>query len=950
MDGRLRGAAYRLTTATDDAGFTPAATDGTVSEANIYDRDVYPRDDDGRTHVRRTPADRTPADRAPAEGDHPDAGPVNGHLDSRPNGAARPGGGVSGQAGATPGSNTYGENTYGETDRTAVRDERRGQPADSKPVNNMYDTTDRATMERIGVRERTADSTTYVRRPRPDDVPAAAPANGVRKRAGAGPADPPGASSTRVDGRRGLADEAEQPPVRPGQGRRGPMFWRNRPLWLRRLVMFGLLAGVLMFAALVAVLYSLTKVPLPAAVNAAEQTSIITYADRTTEIAKIGTVNRTDVPLSEVSVDVQHAVLAAENKNFYSEPGISPRGIARALWVNVRGGEISQGGSTITQQYAKNAYLTQERTFSRKMKEIVLAVKLAQKYSKDEILESYLNTIYFGRGAYGIEAASKTYFGKPAKSLTAEEGAVIAGLIRSPNGLDPRVTPAAAERRWHEVLDTMVEKGWLDASRATSDKKPPVTLERDRSNGMAVSSPQAAYIRDQVKDELIAAGISEQQINLEGLRIQTSIDQGRQTAAYLAVTNVLAKPYAAVPDLKTGLVAVEPGTGRVLAWYGGSIYGKGDNGQTSYVDNVSGARVPPGSTFKPITLAAALQKGISLKSVYEAPDVLEIPGKAADGSGTYMVRNDEEHGNFGYLNLIDATAESVNTVYVPLGIEAGIGNVISTARALGVGKDVPLTDDGGVTLGRDGIAAKDMVAVYGTFANNGKAVAPHLVDRVIDGKGKVIYEGPTNAKNAIPATVAADVTYALQSVLKNGTGKSAQLADGRPAAGKTGTTDNFRTAWFCGYVPQVAACVNMFRGDGGVSKATALTGIPGAAGGVYGGGYPAKIWKAFMDGALTGVAPQSFPPAKYGGTVTNASPSPTPEPTFSPEPTVSPEVTEPADEPDRDRHGRPTALLSPSADSTLSANGQDGQSPTPNPRRSRNNDDGLPQFGQDTTG
>ncbi|WP_242606988.1 transglycosylase domain-containing protein [Protofrankia symbiont of Coriaria ruscifolia] len=876
---------------------------------------MYPRDDDGRAQADRDQADR----------DHPDAGPVNGYPNSRSDGDTRHDGGAPGRAGAAPGSTAHGD-----ADQTSVRSDRRGQP-----VNSMYDTTDRAAMDRIGVRERTANSTTYVRRPRPDDVPAAAPTNGVLERVGEDP-DP----STRVGGRHSRADEAKQPPVRPGQGRRGPMFWRNRPQWLRRLVMFGLLFCVLMFAALVAVLYSFTKVPLPATVNAAEQTSIITYADRTTEIAKIGTVNRTDVPLSEVSVDVQHAVLAAENKNFYSEPGISPKGIARALWVNVRGGEIAQGGSTITQQYAKNAYLTQERTFSRKMKEIVLAVKLARKYSKEEILESYLNTIYFGRGAYGIEAASKTYFGKSAKDLTAEEGAVIAGLIRSPNGLDPRVTPAAAERRWHEVLDTMVAKGWLDASRLTPDKKPPVTLERDKSNGMALSSPQAAYIRDQVKDELVDAGITEQQINLEGLRIQTSIDQGRQTAAYLAVTNVLAKPYTTVPDLRTGLVAVEPGTGRVLAWYGGSIYGKGDNGQTSYVDNVSGAQVPPGSTFKPITLAAALQEGASLKSVYEAPDVLRIPGKATDGSGTYVVRNDEEHGNFGYIDLIEATAESVNTVYVPLGIEAGIDNVVSTAHALGVAKDVKLTDDAGVTLGRDGITAKSMVAVYGTFANGGKAAVPHLVDRVIDSKGKVIYEGPTTSKNAIPANVAADVTYALQAVLKNGTGKAAQLADGRPAAGKTGTTDNFRTAWFCGYVPQVAACVNMFRGDGGVSKATALTGIPGATGGVYGGGYPAKIWKAFMDGALTGVTPQGFPPPKYGGTVTNASPSPTPQPTISSEPTASPEATDTADVPDR--RGRPTARFLPSTVATSSPDGQVGPTATPNPRRSKN--DGLPQF------
>ncbi len=841
---------------------------------STYDRDGYPPDDEnGRTHVRRAPAGR----------DYTDARPVDGH----PRRAA-----YDGQA----------------ADRTSVPHDEQG-----RAVNNLYDTTDRATMDRIGVRERTANSTTYVRRPRPDDSPAGS-TGGAPKQAGDGPPGRAGRRSAQV--------------ARPGQGTRGPRWWRNRPRWFRRLLLVGMLMSTLVFVALVAVLFAATKVPLPASVNTA-QTSIITYGDGKTEIAKIGTVNRTDVPLSQVSVDAQHAVLAAENKNFYSEPGISPKGIARALWVDIRGGEIAQGGSTITQQYAKNAYLTQERTFSRKLTEIVMAVKLGQKYSKDDILDFYLNTIYFGRGAYGIEAASKTYFGKPASDLTAEEGAVIAGLIRSPNALDPRVTPIAAERRWHDVVDTMVSKGWLDASRATPDKKPPVTRERDKSNGLAVSSPQAAYIRDQVKEELIAAGISEQQINLNGLRIQTSLDQGRQTSAYLAVTNVLQKAYAAVPDLKTGLVAVEPGTGRVLAWYGGSVYGTGQNGQTSYVDNVSDAKVPPGSTFKPITLAAALTHGASLNSTYEAPDVLKIPGNASDGSGTYVVHNDEEHGNFGYPNLIKSTAESINTVFVPLGITAGIDNVIATAHALGVSKDVQLTDDAGVTLGRDGITAKNMIAVYSTFASGGKAATPHIVDKVVDGKGKVIYEGPTDSKTVLSAGVAADVTYALQDVIKEGTGKAAALADGRPAAGKTGTTDNFRTAWFCGYVPQIAACVNMFRGDGGVSKATALTGIPGATGGVYGGGYPAKVWKAFMEGALTGMAPQNFPVPKYVGTVTNASPSPTPGPTTQPQTDPLPQAT--------DSNGLPvlpTPEGSPTPRATLTPADQGGTTTSPKAKQS----------------
>ncbi|CAO5193317.1 Membrane carboxypeptidase (Penicillin-binding protein) [Frankia sp. AiPs1] len=669
-------------------------------------------------------------------------------------------------------------------------------------------------------------------------------------------------------------------PGRPGEGTRGPKWWRRRPRWLRRLVLAGLFSSILLFVAGIAVIYAATRVPLPDEVRTA-QTSIIYYGppsgahqETGDELSRIGSVNREEVPLSKVSKAMQNAALAAEDKRFYSEPGISPKGIARALYVNLTGGDM-QGGSTITQQYAKNAYLSQERTFTRKMREIVLAVKLDRKYSKEKILEFYLNTIYFGRQAYGIEAAAKAYFNTTAADLTPGQSAVLAGLIRSPNYLDPAKNPAPAATRWHEVVATMVDEGWAPASLVR--EQPPAVLPKAEESA-AASSAQVAYIQNEVKHELTAAGISENQIDNGGLRITTTIDKGRQMAAYEAVTKVIGPAYQAVPDLRTGLSAVEPGTGRILAWYGGTLYGQDSQGRSQYVDNVSGAEVQSASTFKTITLVAALQKNINLKSTFAAPAKITLPGN-------YVVNNDEgEAGDLGYKNLIDATAGSINTVYVPLAQNIGVQNVIDTAHLLGIPDSTTFPVEAGITLGKDPVHAIDMTSVYATLASNGVRAKPHIVDKVVDGSGQVIYSGDSQAKQVIPSSVARDATYALQSVITEpgGTGTRAALAGGREAAGKTGTSTSFRSAWFCGYTKELASCVDMFRGNG--TDKELLTGIPGAQRGVYGGTYPAEVWKAFMDAALQGVPKSTFDPPAFGGMVQdNEPPAPTPTMTAAPD-------------------------------------------------------------------
>ena len=405
---------------------------------------------------------------------------------------------------------------------------------------------------------------------------------------------------------------AEDPPGGGAHhGRRTPWaWWKRRSRRVRIFVVVGMVVPALLLIAAAGIFYAMTKVPLPQSINTA-QVSTITYRDGKTEILKIGSVNRTNVPLSAVSLNAQHAVLAAEDKNFYSESGISWTGIARALWADVRGHDI-QGGSTITQQYVKNAFLSSQRSFSRKLKEIAIAIKLAKKYSKNQVLEFYLNTIYFGRGAYGIQAASESYFAEPASQLTAAQGAVLAGLIRAPSVLDPRINPSAAQTRFREVVDAMAGKNWLTQQQADTLTMPP-TIPLPTSGPNAPQSPQDAYIRDAVISELRAHGISEDEITRGGLHITTTLDATAQKAAVAAVNATFANTPV---DVQPALVAIQPGTGEVRAWYGGRFYGKAPGGTfTDYVDNVTDP-IQPGSAFKPIALAAALKKGISLNSYY----------------------------------------------------------------------------------------------------------------------------------------------------------------------------------------------------------------------------------------------------------------------------------------------------------------------------------------------
>ena len=655
--------------------------------------------------------------------------------------------------------------------------------------------------------------------------------------------------------------------------------------WLRRhwnqltprgkKVFGGVIGGLfLLFIGLIGVVYAAATVPLPSELDTAQAT-VIEYSDGST-LGQIAKENRTDIPLADVPEHVKWAVLAAEDRGYYKHSGISLSGIVRAAYHDVRGGGAKQGGSTITQQYARNAFLTQHRTFARKFREAVIAVKLDRKYSKDQVLEWYLNTIYFGRGAYGIEAAAQTYFGVPAKRLTVEQGAVLAALIRSPEGGDPAIAPNTAKRRWNNVLDAMVETKHLDKADRDRMQYPKIRDRKAAGGKTAIGGP-TGYVVEAVRQELKKNGFTDDEIYTGGLRVRTTIDRRRQDAAVKAVQGILDDPRK---DPPAALVAVEPGTGKIVAMYGGRDYGAKDNDK-SFINYAYNAR-QPGSSFKPFVLAAALDDGVSLKSTYD--------GHSPQTFANYEVEN---FGNeqFGRIDLVTATAHSVNTVYVPLGMKVGLDKTIDVMHRMGVDStDCKDHRDATLYLGTCDIEPVEEATAYATFAANGKQADAHLVTEVRDRKGHKAYTAKTDTHEAISEGEAADAIHAMRAVVTEGTGRAAAI--GRPVAGKTGTTSDNTNAWFSGFAPQLAATVWMGY------EPVPGTGIPPLRnlhgyGEVTGGTLPAKIWHDFMAAAMEGVPVQDFPPPVFGGKAVNPSPSGTPSATPSATPTPSVTVTVP---------------------------------------------------------
>jgi membrane peptidoglycan carboxypeptidase len=602
---------------------------------------------------------------------------------------------------------------------------------------------------------------------------------------------------------------------------------------------FGFIAAATLFA----LAYFTVSIPDPNAyVNS--QSTIIQYSNGA-EIGRVGTQNRQIVPLAKIPLNVRHAVLAAEDRNFYSNRAFSATGIARAIFNNLRGGSL-QGGSTITQQYAKTAFLSPSRTIQRKIKELVIAIKLENSLSKDQIFENYLNTIYFGRGSYGVMTASQQYFNRNVEQLTNSQAAVIASILRSPGLYDPayqKGNEARLKARFEYVKNGMVDAKWLTKEDAAKMKYPTVA---PRATSGSLSGPKG-HVIEAVQKELAKLGFSQDQLLVGGLVIRTTIDQKAQQSAIDAVNKLT--PKGAPENLHIGLVAIRPGTGEIIALYGGADYLK------RQLSDATQSIALAGSTFKPFALVAGLEAGIPLTSMWNG----DTPQTFDDAGKPYEVSNYGEEG-WGQISLMEATKHSVNTIFVPLGIKAGPDNVVDVARRAGIPESVAMMPTPSVVLGVASPHVIDVANAYATFAAQGIYSKPYLVAQVMGSNKGILYEGKSQTQEVFSKEVMADLTYALKGVVNGGTG-SAALALGRPAAGKTGTSQQNASAWFSAYVPQLAASVALFRD----SASESLNGIGGLTS-VTGGTFPARIWTAFMKGALKGEPVMDFPaPSNIGG-------------------------------------------------------------------------------------
>ena len=610
--------------------------------------------------------------------------------------------------------------------------------------------------------------------------------------------------------------------------------WRRR--WLRR-TLWILILVVTLGATVFAVLLTRTQVPTPNDLATSEAT-VVYYSDGVNEIGRLGESTRRSVPLTDIPVDVQRAVLAAEDRDFYNHGGISPLGIARAAVNNVRGGS-TQGGSTITQQYAKIAFLTQDRTWTRKVNEALLAFKLETVISKDQILEDYLNTIYFGRNANGIEAASIAYFGTPVRQLDYTEGAVLASVIKSPSGLSPEENLSGLKARWSYVLDAMLEMGDITQDQRDAANFPKIVpfKQKDRLGG------QVGFLLTAVEQQLIAQGYDQEEIQRGGLKIISSFDRKAQRAAQRAVKDQ--GPTSGTDGLRIGLAAVKPGTGEVLAMYGGT------NFITDQINNATRQFAQAGSTFKPFALAAALDQGVQLNSLWNGNSPSTVNGYTFNNYG---------NNSYGVVSLLQATQMSINSAYVELTADIGVSSVADAALAAGIPNTTPGLNldspDLTFVLGTASPSGLDMANAYATFANEGVRSSTTFVKQVFGSNGGLLYQYKPELATAFGVEIANTVNYSLFKTVTDGTATSA-LALKRPAAAKTGTTDDNKSAWFAGYTPQISAAVLMAKEDSS-GMPISMSGTGGLST-VTGGSFPAAIWTAFMKDALKKEPVADFP-------------------------------------------------------------------------------------------
>ena len=580
------------------------------------------------------------------------------------------------------------------------------------------------------------------------------------------------------------------------------------------------------------------------------QRSVVYARDGKTVLAVLhGEENRSVVPLSEVPDHVIEAVLDVEDDRFFQHGGVDLRATMRALLTNVSEGGVSQGGSTITQQLVKNSLLTPEKTVGRKFREAVLALRLEDQMSKQQILEKYLNTVYFGNSAYGVQAAAETYFGGDANTLTRGQAAFLAGVIRNPVGYDPLKFPTAAKSRRNVAVDRMLAKGDITAAEANKLKQEDIP----RALAKPIAPPDDYFVEAVklrlLKDTRLGETAQERYnaVFKGGLKITTTLDPRMQKLAEDTVDKVL--PIGITKGKFTAaLASVEPTTGAVRAMVGGQDFGQSKVNLAMGTEGGGSGR-QPGSSFKPFVLAAALDAGFSPNDTINGTSPCHI--KVAKGLEPYEPEN-YEGGGGGVMSLVEATVNSVNCAYVKLGMVVGLDKVEEMAHKLGI-KSPLANDQPSMALGAKEVSPLEMASAYGTFAADGIHHDARFVERVEDRDGEEIMDLRSDkGERVISAQNARVETSVLRQVVQRGTGTRARLAK-HDAAGKTGTSQAHQNAWFVGYTPQLSTAVWMGAPVGNIS----MTNVGGIK--VTGGSYPARIWNAFMTGALEDEPRISFP-------------------------------------------------------------------------------------------
>lgn len=698
------------------------------------------------------------------------------------------------------------------------------------------------------------------------------------------------------------------PPAKNGKGKK--KFWnyprkgkgpihRWIPSW--RIVLATIFGCVGLGVAAFAVIYVTTDIPEPDEMAIASSTRVY-YGDGETEMGDFADIDREPVKVDDLPDFVGHAVISSEDKSFYTNNGIDLRGIGRALVNNARGG-AQQGGSTLTQQYVERYYLGTTTSYAGKLQEAIIALKIDREQTKDEILENYLNTIYFGRGAYGIEMAAQRYFGISASELDVSQSALLAGIIPAPSAWDPANNPEKAESRWQGVVRNMVSEGYLSQEEADD-------LEFPDADGPELSDafegPQG-YLLAAAKNELVASGeFTEDEINTRGLKIVTTIDEEKQKAAEEAV-KVL--PEDRPENNHVTLTSGDPRTGAIYAMYGGADFKERErNGATQ--DRAQG-----GSTFKPFALMAHLEQGGSIWDRFDSYTPRSF--------GSIEVQNFDgmDRGN---IDLVAAAQNSVNTVFVQLNELVGPAATRDVAERAGLPKGPAEGEDlqPGETPGLDdtltnvlGSASPhpvDMLKAYSTFANGGVKHDVHIVKEVYDADGNKIYTGENEGERVFEQDKVDTLNYVLQQVTEPGATGGTASELGRPVAGKTGTSSGPWSAWFIGYIPQMVTTVDMYQvGPDGEEETLSPFGDK-----VLGGGqYPADVWLAYMQKATEGMEIEEFPPLPDDAAGAQIAPAPDPEPVApAPEPTEEPEpepTTEPEPEPTTEPEPEPTTEPEP---------------------------------------